>query len=50
MVFEPGVIEQDIYTVLSGDATLADLLAVDNLPNGYQQSIYAHISRNRSGI
>jgi hypothetical protein len=44
MVFEPGVIEEDIYTLLSGDATLADLLAVDNLPNGYQQGIYAHIS------
>jgi hypothetical protein len=44
MLFEPAVIEQDIYTVLSGDATLSDLLAVDNLPNGYQQGIYAHIS------
>lgn len=44
MLFEPAVIEQDIYTVLSTDSTLADLLAVGNLPNGYQQSIYAHIS------
>jgi hypothetical protein len=44
MLFDPGVIEPDIYTVLTADATLSDLLAVDNLPNGYQQGVYAHIS------
>lgn len=40
MAYEPAVIEQWIYETLSGDATLAGLLAVDNKPDGYQQGIY----------
>lgn len=40
MAYEPAVIEQWIYETLSGDATLAGLLAVDNKPEGYQQGIY----------
>lgn len=40
MAYEPAVIEQWIYETLSGDTTLAGLLAVDNQPNNYQQGIY----------
>jgi hypothetical protein len=40
MAFEAGVIEGWIYTTLMGDATLDDLLAVDNLPANYQQGVY----------
>lgn len=40
MAFEIRVIEQWIYTTLKADATLASLLAVDNLPSNYQQGIY----------
>ena len=44
MAFEPAVIEQWIYDTLSGDATLQGLLAVNNLPNNYQQGIYAYVA------
>lgn len=40
MAYEAGIIEQWIYQTLSSDATLAGLLAVDNLPPNYQQGIY----------
>lgn len=40
MAYEPAVIEQWIYETLSGDSTLAGLLAVDNKPDGYQMGIY----------
>lgn len=40
MAYEPAIIEQWIYETLSGDSTLAGLLAVDNQPNNYQQGIY----------
>ena len=40
MAYEPAVIEQWIYETLGGDSTLMSLLAIDNRPSGYQQSIY----------
>lgn len=37
---EVATIDQWIYETLTADATLQALLAIDNLPNGYQQGIY----------
>jgi hypothetical protein len=44
MSYEPSVIENWIYDTLKADATLSDLLAVDNKPTGYQQGIYNAIA------
>ena len=44
MSFEIPTIDQWIYETLSGDATLLGLLATDNRPNGYQQSIYNSVA------
>lgn len=41
--YEPATIETVLYQRLKTDATLMDLLAPNNEPNGYQQSIYAHL-------
>jgi hypothetical protein len=40
---ETATIDTVIYDTLRNDATLMDLLAPNNLPAGYQQSIYSHI-------
>ncbi|CAB4150217.1 hypothetical protein UFOVP569_4 [uncultured Caudovirales phage] len=40
---ETATIDSVIYATLTGDATLMNLLAPNNLPAGYQQSIYAHL-------
>jgi hypothetical protein len=40
MAYEPAVIEGWIFTTLSGDATLAGLIAPENKPPNYQQGIY----------
>lgn len=44
MAYEPAVIEQWIYETLTGDSTLMNLLAPDNLPSGYQQSVYGALA------
>lgn len=44
MSYEIPTIDQWIYETLSGDATLLGLLAPDNKPNGYQQSIYNSVA------
>lgn len=44
MAYEPAVIEQWIFQTLTGDATLMDLLAPNNLPSGYQQCIYGALA------
>ena len=41
--YEPATIEQVLYERLSTDPTLMFLLAPNNLPPNYQQSIYAHL-------
>jgi len=44
MSYEIPTIDQWIYETLTGDATLSGLLAVNNLPAGYQQGIYNFIA------
>lgn len=40
MSYEIPAIDQWIYETLTGDTTLSALLAVGNLPSGYQQGVY----------
>ena len=40
---ETATIDTVIYNALRADTTLMNLLAPNNLPQGYQQSIYGHI-------
>jgi hypothetical protein len=44
MSYEIPTIDQWIYETLTGDATLAELLAPDNKPNGYQMGIYNSVA------
>lgn len=44
MSYEIPTIDQWIYETLTGDATLAELLAPDNNPNGYQMGIYNSVA------
>ncbi len=44
MSYEIPAIDQWIYETLSNDATLAELLAPDNKPNGYQMGIYNSVA------
>jgi hypothetical protein len=40
---DTSTIDSVLFNVLTGDATLMEMLAPDNLPNGYQQSVYGHM-------
>jgi len=40
---DTSTIDSVLFSVLTADAALMDLLAPDNLPSGYQQSVYAHM-------
>jgi hypothetical protein len=44
MSYEIPTIDQWIYETLSADATLLNLLAPDNKPNGFQQGIYNSVA------
>jgi hypothetical protein len=44
MSYEIPTIDQWIYETLTGDATLAELLAPDNKPGGYQMGIYNSVA------
>jgi hypothetical protein len=44
MSYEIPTIDQWIYETLTSDATLAELLAPDNKPNGYQMGIYNSVA------
>jgi hypothetical protein len=44
MSYEIPTIDQWIYETLTGDTTLAELLAPDNKPNGYQMGIYNSVA------
>lgn len=41
---ESLVVDEWIYDTLTGDATLQDLLAVDNRAPGYQQGVYLYMA------
>jgi hypothetical protein len=44
MAIELATIDAWLYATLTADATLSDLLAVDNLPPGYQSGIYSIVA------
>jgi hypothetical protein len=44
MSYEIPTIDQWIYETLTGDTTLAELLAPDNKPGGYQMGIYNSVA------
>lgn len=50
MAIEYATIDQWIFDTLSNDATLADLLAIDNRPPNYQLGVYNMVAPQKDAV